>query len=123
MKFTEHRDPTINLIRHYSESEVQINQKTINHSCIVTQHHVIENWPVQSFEQLDEHNISTLLALKPEVLIIGTGNRQFFLPTELIELFSQHGISPDTMSNSAACRTYNILTTEDREVVLALIFG
>ncbi len=121
MKFTEHRDASINIIRHYMPGKVTINQQEYHQSCIITQHQVINDWSITNIEQLNAEHLQPLLALKPEVLIIGSGETQVFPPAIIFGLCAQAGISLEVMNNAAACRTYNVLTTEDREVVLGLI--
>lgn len=121
MKFTEHRDASVNMIRSYQPDLVVVNQHEITASCIITQNQIITDWAVESFELLSPEDLQILLDFKPEVLILGTGETQKFPSLELARLASKHGISIEAMSNDAACRTYNVLTTEERVVVLGLV--
>lgn len=123
MKFTEHLNPGVNLIRSYEPNCVRVNQKQLSHSCVISQHHLLSDWPVTQLSDLDENAMQMLIELKPEVLILGTGEQQVFPSASVMQFFIQQGISLEVMSNDAACRTYNILTTEDREVVIALIMN
>jgi uncharacterized protein len=121
MKFTQHLDPSINLIRHYEPGLVQINQQKLDKSCIITQHSLQTDWPVSQIDQLSTTHLQTLLDLKPEVLILGTGEKQVFPAVEFFGYCARQGVSLEVMNNAAACRTYNVLTTEQREVVVGLI--
>lgn len=121
MKFTEHRDPSINMIHHYQPGLVKVNQHEISQSCIITQQSLMKNWPVNDLADLDESNLQMLLDLKPEVLLLGCGETQVFPAPNLFALCARQGVSLEVMNNAAACRTYNVLTTEEREVVLGLI--
>lgn len=56
-----------------------------------------------------------------EVLLLGTGDRQFFLSQELKESLAAHGLVAETMATGAAARTYNVLLAEKRAVAAALI--
>ncbi|AHF01305.1 hypothetical protein THIAE_05400 [Thiomicrospira aerophila AL3] len=123
MKFTEHLNPGVNRIRSYEPNRVRVNQQVISQSCVISQHHLLLDWSVSQLDDLNEQNLSILSDLKPEVLILGTGERQIFPPVTVMQFFIERGISLEVMSNDAACRTYNILTTEDREVVIALIMA
>lgn len=123
MKFTEHRDPTVNMIQHYQPNQVHVNQQTLNNSVIITQQHLLNDWPITHIDQLEQSHLDALLALRPEVLIIGTGEQQHFPPPKWFGYCIEHGVSLEVMSNAAACRTYNVLTTEERIVVLGLILG
>lgn len=123
MKFTEHRDYQINMINHYAPGLVSINQKPYHHSCIVTQHSIMPDWPVHNLDQLTTETLQQLLDYDPEVLILGTGETQVFPPAHIFGLCAQQGVSLEIMNNASACRTYNVLTTEDREVVMGLILN
>ena len=78
-------------------------------------------WPVDSFDQLDENHFSQMVALKPELVIIGTGNRQRFPKPVLLKPLMQARIGYEIMDSQAACRTYNVLMSEGRQVLLALL--
>ena len=54
------------------------------------------------------------------IVMIGTGANYESPPNELYTLFQQHNISPEVMSTAAACRTYNVLIAEQRNVFALL---
>ena len=62
-----------------------------------------------------------LLELSPEVVLLGTGDCQRMPPAELYAAFAARGIGLEVMDNRAACRTYNVLLGEYREVAVALM--
>lgn len=123
MKFTEHRDPKINMINHYAPGLVSINNQDYQTSCIITQQSLNPDWPVKKLDDLTPATLQQLLDLSPEVLILGTGEKQQFPSAEIFGLCAQQGVSLEVMNNASACRTYNVLTTEDREVVMGLILN
>ncbi|MCP4936583.1 MAG: hypothetical protein GY927_20885 [bacterium] len=63
--------------------------------------------------------------LKPqnniEILLLGTGLKQHFPSGELRKLFIEKNIALEVMDTGAACRTFNVLVSEDRRVAAALI--
>jgi uncharacterized protein len=62
-----------------------------------------------------------VLALEPEVVLLGTGARQQFLhPSRLAPIY-RAGVGVEIMTTAAACRTFNILVAEERRVVAALL--
>jgi uncharacterized protein len=79
-------------------------------------------WSVDRFESLDESSFEPLLALAPELVIFGSGARLRFPPPALLKALMARRIGFETMDTPAACRTYNVLLAEGREVVAALIF-
>ena len=110
-----------NVIRAYGPGRINVNDVLITRSLIVAPDRLVQDWPPQRFEELNADNLKTALALEPEILIIGTGNRQRFLNGELMAALSKGGIGVEVMDTAAACRTYNVLLSEDRKVVAALL--
>jgi uncharacterized protein len=72
-------------------------------------------------EDINEENLQALFELQPEVVLIGTGNTQVFLPPATQVHFFRRGIGFEVMTTDAACRTFNVLISEGRQVVAALI--
>jgi uncharacterized protein len=105
----------------YDETGVEINAVRFNHSLVVLPEMKPEAWPVASFEALTEENFAQIDAAKPDVIILGTGNRQRFVHPKVIKNLTAQHIGVESMDNQAACRTYNILMGEGRKVALALI--
>ena len=125
MKFTEHRDSNILTVKRYEPGKVTINDQEVTDSCFLNHHALIEHWACHSLDELNqqpEKVLAPIFEQKPEVLILGTGETQAFPPPKIFHLCAEKGIGLEVMANRVACRTYNVLTTEDREVVLALIF-
>jgi uncharacterized protein len=56
-----------------------------------------------------------------ELLLIGAGENQMQMPVTLRQQLKEHHIASEIMSTGAACRTYNVLLAEGREVVAALV--
>jgi uncharacterized protein len=52
---------------------------------------------------------------------MGTGERQVFLAPELLMVFYRQSVGIEVMNTQAACRTFNVLVSEDRNVVAALM--
>jgi len=110
-----------NLIRTYTAGRITVNQDSYVHSLIVLPGQVIADWPPQAFEQLAVAHLETLVSLGPELLILGTGRRQRFPRAELLAPLAAAGIGWEIMDTGAACRTYNILMSEGRNVAAALL--
>jgi uncharacterized protein len=88
---------------------------------IVAPQHLIENWSPQTVNELSFESFAPILALKPDILLIGTGSTHIFLDIEIYGELLNLGIGVEIMDTSAACRTYNALSAENRNVVAALI--
>jgi uncharacterized protein len=121
MKFSEHRDSNINTVKSYQTGMVKINGDTYQKSLHLTQHSITPDWDCSDITQLDKALIDDLIKNDIELIILGTGEEQVFPDFELFAYCRSQNVGLDVMANDAACRTYNILTTEDRNVCLALI--
>lgn len=120
MKFTLESSASPNVIRGYGEGQVRIGERTFERSCIVSAEHVGE-WNVASSDSLTPADLEPVLALRPEVVVLGTGRAQRFPPAAVRAAFAARGVGLEVMDMGAACRTYNILIQEERRVVAALI--
>nr|AAF21127.1 membrane protein [Methylobacillus flagellatus] len=109
------------LITGYGDGWVEINHQRHEHSLIVLPGSLLLPWPVEDFDQLQPTHFQALLALKPELILLGTGSRHRFLHPSIGRDLVVAGISMECMTTEAACRTYNILMAESRQVAAALI--
>ncbi len=78
-------------------------------------------WADGGFDALDEADFARLLALAPEVALLGTGARQRFPHPRLYRALTEAGVGLETMDTPAACRTFNILAAEGRRVAMGLL--
>ena len=122
MKFHLANIPGKNVFTAHGEDYVQVNEQRYQQPLIVTSETLITDWPARSFASLTEADFVFFLALKPEVLILGTGKQHLFAHPKLFQILISAGIGVECMSTPAACRTFNILTAEDRKVVVGILF-
>jgi uncharacterized protein len=95
------------------------------HSLIVMPKQLITNWNVEDFSQLSEQHLAKITNIdtgfSPEVVLLGTGEKHQFLHPKIYQSLTERGIPLECMTTAAACRTYNILMSEGRQVLAALI--
>lgn len=105
----------------YEDDWIEINAKRFGHSLMVLPEIAPQAWPVAAFEALSARDFEILAATEPDLVILGTGQRQQFVSPSLLQSLMGRHIGVECMDNRAACRTYNILMAEGRKVALALI--
>ena len=105
----------------YDRAGVEINAQRFDYSVLVMPEVPPRPWPVTRFEELKAEHFEAIAADKPDVVILGTGERQRFVHPRLVTSLSGARIGVESMDSHAACRTYNILMGEGRKVTLALI--
>jgi uncharacterized protein len=121
MKMTDDRTAGALLVRSYSPGELRIGEEVLRRSCVLRADQLVSDWRPQVIEELTLADFDAVLALEPEIVVLGTGERQQFPPTELMATMLSRGIGLEIMATDAACRTYNVLVSEDRRVVAALM--
>ncbi len=123
MKLHADRNEHLNTITAYGDDWVEINGIRHQGSLLIGPTGPVEAWPVTDFESLDAQTLLALAERRPEVILLGTGPRLRFPAPALTRPLAQAGIGLEAMDSVAACRTYNILMAEGRQVLAALIRG
>jgi uncharacterized protein len=123
MKFTLDHPATLYVVRGYSPGLLRIGQRELTRSVIVSAASLIDDWRPQNIGELAAEDLEPALALRPEVLLLGSGARQVFPPHELLARLHAARIGVEIMDTGAACRTYNVLVGEGRAVAAALIIA
>ncbi len=112
----------INLFTAYGEGYVAVNHEKHEENLILLPDSLRPGWSTATVETLGEADMQTLLGLGVEIVLLGTGNRLRFPAGALMRPFAPAGIGLEVMDLQAACRTYNILASEGRQVAAALLF-
>ena len=123
MKFAEDLNNDGNHITAYDAHSISVNGQRHQASLILCADHLDTAWAVSHIDQLDAKALKPIDALKPELVIIGTGARLSFPPAQCYAALAQQNIGVEFMDTGAACRTYNILLSEGRRVVAGLIIN
>ena len=100
-----------------------VNDRRLDSSFIVSRNRLIEGWEAAPIASLDPEQLEPLLALDPEVIIIGTGDAQAFPPPRTMAACLARGVGLEAMTNAAAARTFNVLASEGRRVVAGFILA
>ena len=109
-------------VQSYTDSHITVNHIVYQHSLILSRNTLINNWSMQTDDPLDQTHIQPLLHLKPELILIGHAIPQYRLPEPmLMSTLSKQRIGIECMPLGAACRTFNLLLSEGRAVVLGVI--
>ena len=121
MKLQPDRISGVNAVTGVIPGAVRINGQTYTASLVLPWQGDIQPWSCGAFTELHATHFERLLALSPELVIFGSGLRLRFAAPALLRPLIERGIGVETMDTAAACRTYNVLASEGRSVVAALL--
>ncbi len=108
-------------IRRLDDTGIYINETHYTDSLVVSAEHLIAHWPVANLQALTKQHFLEIFALKPELILLGTGSR-FQVPSATQRGFLEEAnIAYEFMETTAAARTFIALAAEGRLVVAALI--
>ncbi len=123
MKFHLQTTAGQNLFTGHGAGYVAINGTRYTRSLLVTPDRLVDDWPATDFASLSTEHFEQFLALKPDLVLLGTGATLRFPRPELARSLHAARIGLEVMDNAAVCRTYNILLAEGRNVVAAVLLG
>lgn len=123
MKLQPDRLEGVNVIAGHDARGLIVNAQRWTESVVVPAQGEVRAWDCAQFEALTAEHFERLLADAPEIVLIGTGTRQRFVPPALLRGLIERRIGVECMDTVAACRTYNVLVGERRRVTAALLPG
>jgi uncharacterized protein len=121
MRLTDDRTGNAFLVRSYAPGEVRVADKVLQRSCLISAERLVEDWRPQTLDELTEADFQAVFELQPEIVVLGSGPRHRFPEPRLLAAILERGIGCEVMETGAACRTYNVLVSEDRRAVAALL--
>lgn len=121
MQLSQENPDFIYVLRGTSPEGVLVNQETLARSFLLTPNQLVQDWRPTSVTDLHPADMDALLALKPAVVLLGTGPRLRFPAPAVMAAMLTRGIGLEVMDSAAAARTFNVLATEGRQVVAAFL--
>ena len=143
MQLQSEVNPALNTVTAYGQDYIEINEVRYDHAVYFRPEGPIHTWDVSESQQITAARLRTIAGLDdmvvdpmafldnrpglqkpqdaPEVILVGTGSKQFLLPAHVTAPLLQLHIGIEAMSTQAAARTYNILMAEGRQVIVALL--
>jgi uncharacterized protein len=115
-------DDGLQLFTGYGAGYVSVNRVRYE-KCVLVSPQAVTGWTVAGFETLTAADFGFIADLAPEIVLFGTGTAQRFPRPELARALAATGAGLEIMDSKAACRTYNVLATEGRRVVAAILLA
>lgn len=121
MKLTLDTPVATYVIWFYGPGQVVVDHKTYTSTLVIMPDVLITDWPPQHFEDLAAAHFEDLAQYSPDVVLLGTGGQLRFPSHDLLFPLEKRGIGVEVMNTGAACRTYNLLVAEQRQVAAILL--
>ena len=117
MLLTEHGNEAQFFVRRADATAITVIDRTLSRSVLLSADQAVEDFPARQVGDIDAAAIDRILALQPEVVLLGTGARAIFPAQAILGAFLERGVGLETMDNAAAARTFNVLVGEGRKAV------
>lgn len=133
MRFQQESNPANYAIHAYQDGNVEIRtprehaqqpasrRLTLTRSFIMTPQRLIQDWEPRSVSYLEAGHFDQIVDLNPEIILLGTGRQLQFPDLAVTRIALEKGIGVESMDSSAACRTFNILMYEGRQIAVAIM--
>ena len=124
MQLSQERPDYTWVLRGADGQRARVNERMLERSFALAPDRLIEDWAAPATAAaLEPAHLDALLALAPELLVLGTGQRQVFPSPAVMAACLTRGIGIEVMDNAAAARTYNVLAGEGRRVVAGFVLA
>ena len=121
MKMQPDRLEGVNVVSRLEAQALWVHQTRFAHSVLVPHRGLVTPWTPSAFDELSASHFEEIVALRPELIVLGVGKRLRFPVAAALRPLIAAGIGHEVMDTAAACRTYNVLASEGRAVTAALL--
>ena len=121
MKFQPDTPAGGNVITRQEPGRLWVGTQAYAHSLLVPWSGEVQHWNAAAAADLTPAHFERIAAFEPEVVIFGSGARLRFVSPALLRALIERRIGVETMDTPAACRTFNVLVSEGRSVLAALL--
>jgi len=121
LKFTQEIADGAHTVTAHTREAIAVDSTSYNNSLILLPDEIIQDWPVTRFSEITIANLEVLNDKAVEIILIGTGTSHHIPDVKIMSYFLQNNIGCEAMTTAAACRTYNLLTHENRRVAACLL--
>ncbi len=120
MKFAEDHNEANYKITGYEASGIKINNRLFTDALILSPMTLISDWQATTISSLNADKLDQVYELNPEIILLGTGKIQQFPNPDVLKRLAEMQIGFEIMDTQAACRTFDIIMAEGRNVVAGL---
>jgi uncharacterized protein len=120
---TNIEDSNVNKILSYSGNWFKLNDRLIRTNLVISKNHLYEDLLTDNFQDFALQHLQKITSWYPEIILIGTGKANNLPNFEWATHANNNNIGLEIMDTGAACRSYNLLIDEGRNVVACLFLA
>jgi len=120
VKFSFDAAPGSLMVTGYDQDSIVVRGRALSPPLLLTPETLHEDLEIPALSAIALPLLQSIAQRGTEIILIGTGPRQVFLPSTLVREAAGIGIGVEAMNTPAACRSYNVLVSEHRAVALLL---
>ena len=120
MDLTLQKNTSDKIIKNYENHTIYIDKNKYDFNIFVSKDFVIK-WSISEINNIVIDDLSDIIKYNPEIILIGTGLQPILPKSEIINQLYNSNVGVEFMSTDAACKTFNILLQEDRNVIAGLV--
>ena len=121
MQFAEDHAAAEFIIHSCGAEGVRVNDQSLTESFMLLPGQPVQLWPAPADEKLRPRHFAAVLEHKPELVILGTGEDLWLPDPEVYGALLSQEIGLEAMATMAACRTYNLLAQDARDIAACMI--
>lgn len=121
MLVSQDNNDAIYQIQSVSSDQITVNNEIYKESLIISPDKLILHWPPKNTDMLTDEHLLMLLESNPDIILLGTGEKSIILSDKTLAVLLEKQFHVECMSTPAACRTYTILSAENRRVTAGLL--
>jgi uncharacterized protein len=122
MQLTEHRPDGQYYVHSLTDEALRIVDTPWQESLLLMPDRAPERWPVTGIGEVTTASIAPILEHDPDVLLLASGRTLRFPTRDVQAMLLDARIGLEVMTLEAAARTFNVLASEERRVLAAMIW-
>ncbi|AFK63117.1 hypothetical protein TKWG_15640 [Advenella kashmirensis WT001] len=144
MELKREQPTALNTVTRYGDHFIEVNEVKYTHAIAFRPEGAVRPWNVTAVSDITTDQLilaadirkvegsaidflddapTTKFENTPEILLVGTGTHQHFLPAAVTAPLLAARVGIEAMDSKAAARTYNVLMAEGRNVAVALMLS
>jgi uncharacterized protein len=123
IKLNNVNHPNVNKITAYSDNWFKLGDRIVKKNIVISKDYIYEDFLPKDYQDFALLHLNKLILWQPEIILIGSGKTLNFPNKEWGEYLNKRNIGFEIMDTGAACRSYNLLIDEGRNIVACLFLA